>query len=255
MFLKKCPLIKFTTAVTAVMLMLSIQDLLAGQVRVAVAANFTKAAQEISKQFEAQSASQVVLSFGSTGLLYTQITQGAPFDVFLAADQTHPLRLIQSGLAEENNRFTYAIGRLVLYSSEPDRVDGSHTLLTDKFNRIAIANPATAPYGAAAIQTLQQLGIHSVIAPRIVRGQNVTQAYQFVASGNAELGFIALSLIDKKTRGSFWIVPQELHTPIAQDAILLKRGQANTLAQAFVDFLKSSQAKTIIKNYGYDIHY
>lgn len=218
---------------------------------VAVAANFTGPAREIAAAFEAATAHAATLSFGSTGQLYTQIDQGAPFDVYLAADRARPRRAVEAGLAVADSLFTYAAGRLVLVSRDDKLVQGARTLARGGFNRIAIANPATAPYGAAAVEVMQALGVHDTLAPRIVRGTNVAQAYQFVATGNAELGFVALSQVAGQDAGSRWIVPQTMHAPIAQAAVLLKRGAGNPAARAFLAFLKRPRARAVTAKYGY----
>ena len=226
--------------------------LYAGEMRAAVAANFTGAAKEIGALFEEKTGHEAVFSFGSTGQLYAQITQGAPFDVFLAADQVRPLKAIEQGFARAESRFTYAIGKLVLFSKDPDLVEGEKTLATGTFSRIAIANPATAPYGAAAIETMKALGVYDRLKEKIVRGNNIAQTYQFIVTGNAELGFVALSQIIGND-GSHWPVPERLHEPVAQDAVLLKRGAANEAARDFLVFLKDPEARAILRKYGYGV--
>ncbi len=224
----------------------------AASTRVAVAANFTEAAQEIAAAFTAATGDIAELSFGSTGTLYTQISQGAPSQVFLAADAERPAKAIAEGLAVDGSRFTYATGRLVLYSSEPSRVTGETTLTEGAFDRLAIANPATAPYGAAAVAVLDALGVYEAVRPKLVQGTSIAQAYQFVATGNAELGLVALAQIAGKPGGSRWQVPAELHAPIDQDAVLLEAGRDSAAAGAFLDFLKSPEAAAIIRRYGYE---
>lgn len=224
----------------------------AGEVRVAVAANFTEAAREIGQRFTAATGHQPVFSFGSTGTLYAQIGLGAPFDVFLAADQARPERAVAEGLAMPRSRFTYATGRLVLYSRDPDRVRGPDTLRRGDFTRLAIANPVTAPYGAAAVAAVEALGVYDHLAPRLVQGSNIGQTYQFVATGNAELGLVALSQVARHDEGSRWAVPAGLHPPIAQDAVLLRRGADNPAARAFLDFLRGAEAGAVMAAYGYD---
>lgn len=223
----------------------------AGSVRVAVAANFTDAAREIGARFEAAAGHQVVFSFGATGQLYTQIVQGAPFEVFLAADQARPAKAVKKGIAVPGSRFTYATGSIVLFSKDRNFVAGADTLRSGKFTRIAIANPVTAPYGAAAVQAMRALGVYDALVSRIVQGNNIAQAYQFVETGNAELGFVALSQVVRHNEGSRWIVPADLHAPIAQDAVLLMRGVDRDAAQAFVAFLKGPQARAVKEKYGY----
>lgn len=218
---------------------------------VAVAANFTDAAKELWALFEQESDHRVVFSFGSTGQLYAQISQGAPFDVFLSADNVRTKTAIQAGFAVEGTDFTYATGRIVLYSSESSLVTGEDTLRKGAFQRLAIASPAAAPYGAAAVETMKALGVYDMLAPRIVQGQSITQTYQFVATGNAELGFVALSQVVGNSRGSRWLVPENLHAPIAQDAVLLKHGENNPAAREFLSFLRGPKARAVIERFGY----
>jgi len=240
------------TALSAGLLLLAHSPSRAAEASVAVAANFTAPAQEIAEKFHAQTGHSAILSFGSTGQLYAQITQGAPFDILLSADAARPAQAEKDGLAVADTRFTYAIGRLVLWSADPGLVDTQGAVLrSGNFNHIAIANPDTAPYGAAAIQTLTALGAHEQVAPKIVQGESISQAYQFIASGNAELGFVALSQLTEKSSGSRWIVPENLYTPILQDAVLLTRSANNAAASAFLDFLKSPQGLAIIAAHGY----
>jgi molybdate transport system substrate-binding protein len=223
----------------------------ANEVKVAVAANFTDAAQEIGARFEAATGHTAVFSFGSTGQLYTQITQDAPFEVFLAADQARPEKAVADGYAVADSRFTYAIGRIVLYSRDPDLVRGEATLRASTFARLAIANPKTAPYGAAAVAAMQALGVYGALAGKLVQGNNIAQTYQFVETGNADLGFVALSQVVGSDAGSRWLVPDDLYPPIAQDAVLLKRGAGNPAAAAFLAFLKGPEAKAVKEKYGY----
>ncbi|MEQ9332198.1 molybdate ABC transporter substrate-binding protein [Thalassobaculum sp.] len=223
----------------------------AGEVHVAVAANFTEAAKEIVGRFEAASGHRAILSFGSTGQLYAQISHAAPFEVFLAADPVRPRMAVEAGLAVPGSQVTYATGRIVLFSPDRALVTGEATLRDGRFARLAIANPATAPYGAAAVEVLQALGVHETLRERLVQGNNIAQAYQFVATGNAELGFVALSQVVGHDRGSRWIVPFELYRPIAQDAVLLRPGAGNTAAVAFMAFLQGPEARAVNRKYGY----
>lgn len=223
----------------------------AEEINVAVAANFTEAATEIAAAFQAATGHRALLSFGSTGQLFTQITQNAPFDVFLAADSARPARAVKEGLAVAGTNFTYAIGKLVLWSADPSLVTDETVLSSDGFTRIALANPETAPYGAAAVEVMRNLGVHDLLEPKFVRGNSIAQTYQFVATGNAELGFVALSQLAGRTEGSAWIVPDDLYAPIRQDAVLLNNGAGNPAAQAFVGFLKGPEAAAIIARYGY----
>ena len=223
----------------------------ADSVNVAVAANFTDAANEIAAAFAEATDHEAILSFGATGQLYTQITQGAPFQVLLAADDQRPALSVQEGYGVDGSVFTYAIGQLVLYSVEEGKVTGPETLETVDFQQIAIANPETAPYGKTAVETMQSLGLYETLQPKIVQGQNIGQTYQFIETGNAEVGFVALGQVSQTEAGSRWLVPQEHYTPIRQDAVLLKTGESNPAATAFVDFLKGDTASAIIEKYGY----
>jgi molybdate transport system substrate-binding protein len=223
----------------------------ADSVNVAVAANFTDAANEIAAAFAEATDHEAVLSFGATGQFYTQITQGAPFEVFLAADDERPALSVDEGYGVEGSVFTYAIGQLVLYSIEEGKVTGSETLEAGDFQQIAIANPETAPYGEAAVETMQSLGLYEALQPKIVQGQSIGQTYQFVETGNAEVGFVALGQVSQTDAGSRWIVPQEHYEPINQDAVLLKTGENNPAAAAFLEFLKGDEASAIIEKYGY----
>lgn len=223
------------------------------EISVAVAANFTAAAKEIAAKFEAESGNKVLLSFGSSGQLFAQIGQGAPFMIFLSADQTRPAAAEKAGLAVAGTQFTYANGQLALWSADPGLIDADGAVLkTGQFTHLAIANPDTAPYGAAALEVLTGLGVRSNLAAKIVTGNSVAQAYQFIASGNAELGFVALSQV-LSGEGSRWIVPQALYTPIRQDGVLLMPGAGNPAAAEFLGFLKSDAARTIISRFGYGL--
>ncbi|MEO3384945.1 molybdate ABC transporter substrate-binding protein [Mesorhizobium sp. CAU 1741] len=223
----------------------------ADEVNVAVAANFTDAANDIAAAFAKATGHEAILSFGATGQLYTQIAQGAPFQVFLAADDQRPSLAVKDGHGTDGSVFTYAIGQLVLYSIDEGKVSGAATLEAGEFTRIAIANPETAPYGKAAVETMRSLGVYDALQPKIVQGQNIGQAFQFVETGNAEVGFVALGLVSQAQSGSRWVVPQEHYQPIRQDAVLLKSGEDNLAAIAFLDFLKGGEAGTIIEKYGY----
>lgn len=223
------------------------------EVRVAVAANFTRVAEELAAAFEARTGDEVKLSFGATGMLYAQIAQGAPFEVFLAADDERPQRAVADGLGVVGSVFTYAIGKLVLYSPGVDVRDGAAVLEAGDFGHLAIADPQTAPYGAAAVEVMTALGVGDALKPKLVTGENAVQALQFVESGNAELGFVALSQVIGRTAGFQWPVPAELHAPIRQDAVLLKSGEANPAATAFLDFLRSDEAVAVIEKAGYEV--
>ncbi len=229
----------------------------AANVSVAVAANFTAPMQKIAKAFEQETGHKALLSFGSTGNFYAQIRNGAPFHVLLAADDDTPLKIEQEGLGVPGSRFTYAIGKLVLWSKQPGLVDDKGDILrSGTFARIAIANPKLAPYGAAAIDTMAKMDLLPVLQPRFVQGENIAQTYQFIATENAPLGFVALSqvLVDGKiVQGSAWIVPAGLHAPIAQDALVLSAGKDNPAATALMGFLRSDRAKVLIRSYGYGL--
>ena len=223
----------------------------AGEVRAAVAANFSAAAQEIGVLFAEATGHAARFSFGSSGQLYAQITQGAPFDVFLAADRRYPMRAVRDGHAVAGSVFTYAVGRLVLFSADAGRVTGSGTLQEEAFTRLALANPDLAPYGAAAVDVLDALGLADRLRSKAVLGNNVAQTYQFVITGNAELGFVALAQVIGHDRGSRWIVPPEMHSAVVQDAVLLRRGADNEAAIAFLTFLRGPAAAAVLARYGY----
>lgn len=229
---------------------------LAEEVQVAVASNFTAPMRVIAERFERDTGHKALLAFGSTGKLYAQIRNGAPFSVLLAADEQVPARLEDEGVGVAGSRFTYAIGTLVLWSAQQDLVDDQAAVLSDQaFRHLAIANPKTAPYGAAAVATLKRLGLSDSVRGKLVQGENIAQTHQFVASGNAELGFVALSQVVEDgviRQGSGWVVPATYHPPIRQDAILLNKGQDNPAARALLDYLQSAEAAEVIKAYGYD---
>ena len=223
----------------------------AGSTVVAVAANFTEPAKEIAAAFARKTGDTATLSFGSTGALYAQIGQGAPYEILLAADDARPKLAIADGLAVDGSQFTYAIGTLVLYSADAALITGPETLAEKGFDKIALANPKTAPYGAAAVETMTKLGVYEDLKPRFVEGNSIAQTYQFVSTGNAELGFVALSQIVGRETGSRWVVPEADHVPIRQDAVLLDPGRENTAADAFLEFLRGPEALKIIAQYGY----
>jgi len=228
---------------------------LAGTAHIAVAANFSGPMKTLALQFEQATGHTLTISTGATGKFYAQIKHGAPFDVLLAADDVTPSRLLREGDAVLTT--TYAIGRLVLWSERTGLIDGSDAVLrANRFQRLAIANPKLAPYGAAAMEVLDRLKLTPRIKFKMVMGENIAQTYQFVASGNAELGLVALSQVMVDGRfvgGSAWLVPSSLHTPIRQDAALLKHGENNPAARALFDYLKTpAAALTIIRSYGYE---
>ena len=223
----------------------------AAETHVAVAANFTEAAKEIGAAYKQKTGNDAILSFGSSGQLYAQITQDAPFEIMLSADQERPEKAVKDGLGIADSRFTYAVGKLVLWSKSADLVKGEDTLKSGSFTKLALANPKGAPYGAAAIETLKALKIYDALEPKIVEGNNISQTFQFVETGNAELGFVALSQLKGDVGGSRWLVPQADYTPIRQDAVLLKKGASNPAATAFMTFLKGPEARAIIEKFGY----
>jgi len=227
----------------------------AAEVLVAVAANFAAPMQKIAPLFEKDTGHKAILSLGSTGSFYAQIKNGGPFHILLSADVETPLKLEKEGLGIAGSRFTYATGKLVLWSKEARLVDGEgHILKTGSFQRIALANPKLAPYGLAAVETLTQMGILQTLQAKIVQGDNIAQTYQFVVTENAQLGFVALSQVyadGKISQGSAWIVPSHLHSPLKQDALLLNPGNKNPAAAALMNYLKTDKAKGIISAFGY----
>jgi molybdate transport system substrate-binding protein len=227
----------------------------AGETKVAVAANFTEAAKAIAAKFKVRTGHDATLSFGSSGQFFTQIANGAPYEVFLSADVERPQKAEAEGLAVAGSRFTYATGRLVLFSKTPGLVDARGAVLAKGgFEKLAIADPRAAPYGQAAVETLARLKLQDALKPKIVTGASITQAYQYVQTGAAELGFVALSQVVDEKGGSRWVVPASNHTPIEQQAVLLKTGAGSEAAKAFLKFLKSGEGKAIIKRYGYEVH-
>jgi molybdate transport system substrate-binding protein len=228
----------------------------AAEVSIAVAANFAVPMQKIAQTFEQETGHKAILSFGSTGSFYAQIRHGAPFQILLAADDETPIKIEKEGLGVAGSRLSYAMGKLVLWSKQPGLVDDKGEILrTGKFERIAIANPKLSPYGTAAMEALTTLGLVQEIRPKIVQGENIAQTYQFVATENAQLGFVALSQVlteGKISQGSGWIVPAKLHLPIQQDAILLVRGTDNPAAMSFMRFLRSDRARLLTRSYGYE---
>lgn len=227
----------------------------AAETNIAVAANFTAPMKVIAADFENATGHKVLLSFGATGKFYAQIKNGAPFEILLAADQETPVKLEKENDAVQGSRFTYAIGKLVLWSAKPDFVDDKGEVLKKgNFEHIAIASPKLAPYGAAAVEVMEKLGLLSTLQPKFVQGENIAQAHQFVFTRNAELGFVALSQVyeDGKVKsGSAWFVPSSLHAPIRQDAVVLMKGKDNPAAKALIEYLKTEKARTVIKSFGY----
>lgn len=226
----------------------------AATVTVAVAANFKQAAGEIAKAFQAKTGDTVQYAFGATGNLAAQIRNGAPFDVLLSADDTTPPKLAAEGHADAASAFTYARGTLVLYSTTlPVHDNGEAVLRAGRFAHVAVANPKTAPYGAAAMSALARMGLTDAVTPKIVQGGNIGQTFDFVATGNAELGFVALSQAIGAGRGQWWTVPAADYAPINQGAILLAAGRSNAAARAYLDFLRGPEALAVIRKYGYAV--
>jgi molybdate transport system substrate-binding protein len=223
----------------------------AAQVHVAVAANFAEPAKEIAALFHDKTGDEAILITGASGAFFAQIANGAPFEVFLSADEDRPREAVDKGYAVPDSRFTYAIGKLVLWSKVIDVTDGEAALKAGNFARLSIANPASAPYGTAAVETLKALGLFDALQAKIAQGSSIAQAYQFVDTRNAELGFVALSQLYGVNDGTRWLVPEKLHTAIGQDAVLLKTCADNEAARAFLAFLKGPEARAIIDKYGY----
>jgi molybdate transport system substrate-binding protein len=247
----------FSRAVILSVLLLVGQTTWAASTLVAVAANFSKPMTEIAAEFKKDTGHSAKLSFGSTGKFVSQLEHGGPFEVLLSADEKAPQRLVESGLAVANSQFTYAIGRLVLWSAKPGYVDDQGKILTaGGFKHIALADPKLAPYGVAAVEVLKKQGLFEKLQPLFVQGENIAQTFQFVSTGNAPLGFIALSQVienGKIAKGSGWIIPRDYYAPIRQDAVLMKKGAENPAAPALLDYLKSAPALAIIEKYGYDL--
>ena len=245
-------------AKAAFSLILGLTSLLAsaGELNVAVAANFTGPMERIAPEFEKATGHKLSVSYGTVGKFYAQIKNGAPFEVLISADDETPLRLEKDGLGLSESRFTYAIGKLVLWSTKPGLVDDQGDVLKrGDFQHIAVANPKLAVYGAAGVEAMKKLGVYDRLESRFVLGENITQAYQFTATGNAELGFVALSQIYKDGQyvaGSYWVVPPNLYPQIRQDVILLAKGRGNPAADALLAYLKSEPARKVIKSYGYE---
>jgi molybdate transport system substrate-binding protein len=255
--MRATPLLVTLKSLTIAVAALSAGSALADEVQVAVAANFTAPIQAIARDFEKDTGHKLVASFGATGQFYTQIKNGAPFEVFLAADDTTPAKLESENETVKGSRFTYAVGTLALWSAKEGYVDDKGQVLKgNQYQHLSIANPKAAPYGLAATQTLDKLGLTDATKARIVEGQSIAQAYQFVQTGNAELGFVALSQVfkdGKLTSGSAWIVPADLHEPIKQDAVILNKGKDSPAAKALMEYLKGPKAEAVIKSYGYEL--
>ena len=244
--------------IVAAMLILGATGLVhADEVHVAVAANFAAPMKEIAASFEKHTGHKLVSTVGATGKFYAQIRNGAPFDILLAADHETPAKLEKEGAAPAGSRFTYAIGKLVLWSAQAGVVDDKGEVLKKTgFEHLSIANPKLAPYGLAAVETMKKLNVYGAIAPKLVVGESIGQAQQFVASGAAQLGFVAMSQVvegGKLKSGSMWVVPGSLYSPIRQDAIALEKGKGKPAVDAFLRYLKSEPAKVVIRSYGYDL--
>lgn len=229
----------------------------AGEVSVAVAGNFFKPIKVLASEFEAKSGHKVALSVGATGKLYAQISHGAPFEIFFAADQKRPAKLVAEKLAIKESQFTYAQGQLVLWSKNPGVIDAQGKRLSSPdMKRLAIANPKTAPYGEQAVNALTKLGLYKQLESKIVQGQNIGQTYQYVSSGSVKQGIIAMSQVTVNgeiTTGSSWIIPSDLYDAIQQDAVLLEKGKANPVATEFLDYIKTPSAVKIIRSFGYGV--
>ncbi len=237
----------------AVVCALNVAPAAAATVQIAVASNFMEPAKEIAATFTAQTGHQANLSFAPSGQIYVQLTHGAPFEIFLSADKERAQQAEKNGFSVNGTRFTYAVGRLVLYSTRPSYVDANGKVLArSDFEHLAIADPAIAPYGLAAVQSLRKLGLYDRLKPKTVQGSSIAQTFQFVQTGAAEIGFVAKSQVINRPDGSRWIVPATLHSPIDQQAVLLKTGANNPAAKAFMTFLKSQTARAIIRRYGYE---
>jgi molybdate transport system substrate-binding protein len=229
----------------------------AAEVSLAVATNFTVPLKRIAEQFERDTGHKVQASYGATGKFYAQIQHGAPFQILLAADDETPARLEKEGAAVVGSRFTYAIGKLVLWSAKDGMVDATGEVLAKgQFTRLALANPTLAPYGGAAVEALKKLRLLGALESKFVYGDNIAQTHQFIVSGAAPLGFVAMSQVFEGGRlksGSAWVVPGSLHAPIRQDAVLLTKGQGQPAVEAFLAFLKGAKAQAIIRSHGYDL--
>ncbi|MBI5785979.1 MAG: molybdate ABC transporter substrate-binding protein [Rhodocyclales bacterium] len=243
--------------IPAVLLALLAVPAAADEITVAVAANFTAPMKQIAADFEKDTGHKAQLAFGATGKFYAQIRNGAPFEILLAADDNTPAKLVTEGAAVAGSTFTYAIGRLVLWSARPGFVDAKGEVLKKaEFNHVSIANPKLAPYGSAAVEALTALNLIDAVQPKFVQAENIAQAHQFIATGNAELGFVALSQVMKDgkiSEGSAWIVPANLHQPIKQDFVILDKGRGKPAAEALMKYLKGDKARAVIKAYGYDL--
>ncbi len=247
----------FARSMGSVMLLFTAGLLHAAEAQVAVAANFSEPIKAIAAVLEKTTGHTLKITVGATGRLYAQIRNGAPFDVLLSADTKAPAQLEADGLAQPGSRFTYATGKLVLWSADAAKVDAQGAVLKGSgFRKLALANPKTAPYGAAAIEVIDKLGLSASLTPKLVQGESIGQTYNFAFTGNADIAFVAMSQVLEGGRlksGSVWVVPPTLYAPIRQDAVLLKKGADNAAAQALMTLLQSPNIKTLIRSYGYDI--
>jgi len=248
---------RYINSIISATLLLSSSVACAGEVNVAVAGNFFKPIKVLAADFEEKSGHRIALSVGATGKLYAQISNGAPFELFFAADQKRPTKLVTQKLAVKASQFTYAQGQLVLWSKNTDAIDAQGSILSSPdLQRLAIANPKAAPYGEQAVNALTKLGLYKQLENKIVQGQNIGQTYQYVSSGSVEQGIIAMSQVTVNgeiTTGSAWVIPSELYDAIQQDAVLLERGKDNPVAQQFLDYIKSPSAIKIIRSFGYEV--
>ncbi len=249
----------FKSLIGWVLTLVTVTPVHAVEVRLAVASNFRAPMQALIVEFEEMSGHKAKASYGSSGKLYAQITHGAPFDIFFSADKSKPAALLAAGLVVPSSEFTYAVGALALWSASSKTItDGAGALKKGMFNKVAMANPKLAPYGIAALQVLDSLGLQELTRPKWVQGESIAQTFQFVSSGNAELGFVARSQLSQLSRagqlkaGAVWYIPQSLYSPVQQDAVLLLRGARNPAAKALLNFIKSPAAKVIIESYGYN---
>lgn len=242
---------RFAQAAFALILAAVSAPAIAATTHVAVAANFAEPAREIAALFQQKTGDEAVIITGASGAFFTQITHGAPFEVFLSADDERPRLAVEQGFAVADSRFTYAIGKLVLWSRVVDVTKGEEVLKAGAFTRLSIANPASAPYGAAAVETMKSLGVWDALQPKVVQGNSIAQAFQFIDTRNAELGFVALAQLYGNKEGTRWLVPEKLHPVIRQDAVLLKTGADDATAKAFLAFLKTPESRAIIQRYGY----
>lgn len=248
-------LCKLPLLLTLTLAMVSLSAV-ADEVSVAVAANFMAPIKRIAPDFERDTGHRIIASFGSTGQLYAQIRNGAPFELLLAADDETPARLVKENAAVAGSQFTYAVGKLVLWSARPGFVDeAGQVLKRGAFEHLALANPKLAPYGAAGIEAMKALGVYDALQARVVTAENITQAYQFISSGNSQLGFVALSQVlkDGRIEGSGWLVPARLYKPILQDAVLLDKGRGKPAAEALLKYLKGDKAVAVIRSFGYEV--